>query len=69
MVLAPQLVCSVCGKAFTYEPSLFSTQPTVSRVRHCANGNSVEVAGKVTRLLEVNENRWVQPVYGDLIED
>ena len=69
MVLAPQSVCTVCGKAFTFEFPPFSPQPTLYRIRHCKKGNHVDVPGKVAKLLEVKENKLVQPVYGDLLDD
>lgn len=68
MTLAPQLICTACGKAFTYKLTSFSPQPTLHRIRHCKSGNHVDVAGVVPKLLEVNENKWVQPVYGDLLD-
>jgi hypothetical protein len=68
-MLGPQSVCTVCGRKFTFNLAPFSSQPTLQRVRHCAYGKYVDVAGPVNSLLEINENRWVRPVYGDLLED
>jgi hypothetical protein len=68
-MLAPHSICNVCGKTLTYELTSFSPQPTLHRIRHCAIGNCVDVAGKVTKLLEVDEDKWVLPVYGDLLDE
>jgi hypothetical protein len=73
--MVPTTKCNVCGRDFTFD---FATRgsgksfpmPNPRRVRHCANGNYVDVPGEVTRFCEVVDGKLIEvaPIVGDLFD-
>lgn len=69
------IVCSICGKEFVVafevrgQGKTFLV-PNPKRIRHCENGNHVDVAGTITGFYEKIDGNLVaaKPVLGDPLE-